>query len=191
MKEQLKMIFFTIILGLASSGILVGMDAYTSDKIIENEELAFKNSVLQAFEIDYEASEIVDVFSNQINRIEKGGYNFYESNSGAIGFEFEGSGLWGPITGFLTLKEDLVTIQDIQIMEQSETPGLGGIIAEADYLAKYKGKVFNPDIVVVKANDEENAINEVDAITGATGTSRAFETLLNAAYMTKKEALVN
>ncbi|PKK97747.1 MAG: hypothetical protein CVV57_10730 [Tenericutes bacterium HGW-Tenericutes-2] len=191
MKEQLKMILFTIILGLASSGILMGMDAYTSDKIIENEELAFKKSVLKAFEIDYEASEIVDVFSNQIERIEKDGYNFYESSSGAIGFEFEGSGLWGPIAGFLTLEEDLVTIQDIQIMEQSETPGLGGIIAEADYLAKYKGKVFDPDIVVVKANDQENAINEVDAITGATGTSRAFETLLNAAYKTKKEVLVN
>lgn len=190
MKEQLKMILFTIILGLASSGILVGMDAYTRDMIIENEELAFKKSVLQAFEISYEASEIMEVFSNQIERIEKDGHNFYESSSGAIGFEFEGSGLWGPITGFLTLEEDLITIQDIQIMEQSETPGLGGIIAEADYLAKYKGKVFDPDIVVVKANDEENAINEVDAITGATGTSRAFETLLNAEYDIKKEALV-
>ena len=191
MKEQLKMIFFTIILGLVSSGILVGMDAYTRDKINVNEELAFKKSVLQAFEIEYEASEIIDVFGDQIKRIEKGGYDFYESNSGAVGFEFEGSGLWGPIAGFLTLEEDLITIQDIQIMEQSETPGLGGIIAEADYLAKYKGKVFDPDIVVVKANDEENANNEVDAITGATGTSRAFETLLNAEYDIKKEALVN
>ncbi|PKM65675.1 MAG: hypothetical protein CVU95_13890 [Firmicutes bacterium HGW-Firmicutes-2] len=191
MKEQLKMILFTIILGLASSGILVGMDAYTSDMITENEELAFKKSVLQAFEVEYEASEIMDVFSDQIKRIEKNGYDFYESNSGAVGFEFGGSGLWGPITGFLTLEDDLVTIQDIQIMEQSETPGLGGMIAEAWYLAKYKGKVFDPDIVVVKANDEENAINEVDAITGATGTSRAFETLLNAEYDIKKEALVN
>jgi Na+-transporting NADH:ubiquinone oxidoreductase subunit C len=190
MKEQIKMILFVIILGIAASGILMGMNVYTKDKILANEDQAFKKTLLDAFDIEYTDTDIVEVYDANIEAYEKEGQEFYKSATGDVGFRIAGSGLWGPIRGFLTLEKDLTTIKGIQIIYQEETPGLGGIVAEAWYLDQFKGKVFDPDFKLVKADDQANADNEVDAITGATMTSSGFEALLNAGYTAGKEILV-
>jgi Na+-transporting NADH:ubiquinone oxidoreductase subunit C len=85
--------------------------------------------------------------------------------------------VWGPIVGVLTLESDFVTIANVAILQQEETPGLGGRITELTYLAKYQGVRFNPDVIVTKQTP--SADNEVDAITGATGTSTRFQIILN------------
>lgn len=190
MKEQIKMILFVIILGVAASGILMGMNVYTNDTIASNEDQAFKKTLLDAFDISYTDGDIVDMYKDNIEAYEIEGQEFYKSKNGDVGFKIEGSGLWGPIRGFLTLEQDLTTIKGIQIIYQEETPGLGGVVAEAWYLDQFKGKKFDPDFRIIKADDQVNKDNEVDAITGATSTSDAFEALLNAGYTSGKEILV-
>ena len=81
-----------------------------------------------------------------------------------------------------------MTIKGIQIIYHEETPGLGGVVAEQWYLDKYTGKKFDPAIMIMKNADMGKA-TEVDAITGATMTSNAFQLLLNENYQTKKEVL--
>lgn len=188
MKDQIKMIVFVVILGIVASAILVGTEAYTHDMIKNNESYALKSTILNAFEIPFTETDVNEVYDENIVPKVINDATYYYSKEGNVGFEISGKGLWGPIEGFLTLNEDLETIKGIQIIYNEETPGLGGIIAEAWYLEKFKGKVFDKAIII-KKNADSNSNNEVDAITGATSTSKAFELLLNENYQLKMEVL--
>jgi len=184
MKEQMTMILFVVILGIVAAAILVGTDSYTSERITNNQEYALKSTILTAFDIDYEESTVISLYDEAITDDDV----FYYTENGTVGFEFNGKGLWGPIVGFMTLKPDLVTIKGIQIIYHEETPGLGGIVAEQWYLDKYVGKKFDPEIIIKKDADMASS-TEVDAITGATMTSNAFQLMLNESYQMQKEVL--
>jgi len=178
MKEQLKIIIYILILGIVSGSLLLGVDRYTQGRIIRNQELKVKSAVLDVFGITYTKETVETIFAQNVQVAKLDGTTFYKSKNGEISFEFSGSGLWGPIHGIIALNDDLKTIRDMKIIHQEETPGLGGRVAERDFLSQFKGKVVLPNIKIVPSG-KAKAENEVDAITGATGTSRAFEALLN------------
>jgi Na+-transporting NADH:ubiquinone oxidoreductase subunit C len=181
MNQNLKMMIFVVILGLVTSALLLGANALTVDRIELNKEAKLKSAILDGFEIEYNFTNIHDVFDDTITILEEDGYTFYVNDlTGSVAFRFEGSGLWGPIIGILTLEDDFETIVRITILEQEETPGLGGVVAERPYLDKYVGVKMTPSIDVTKEGATEP--NQVDAITGATGTSNAFEVILNDNY---------
>jgi len=181
MNQNLKMMIFVVILGLVTSALLLGANALTEDRIELNKEAKLKSAILDGFDIEYNFTNIHDVFDDTITILEEDGYTFYVNDlTGSVAFRFEGSGLWGPIIGILTLEDDFETIVRITILEQEETPGLGGVVAERPYLDKYVGVKMTPSIDVTKEGATEP--NQVDAITGATGTSNAFEVILNDNY---------
>lgn len=188
MKDQIKMILFVVILGVVAAAILMGTDSYTATRIEDNQSYALKTTILSAFGVDFTEANVTEVYENGISSEVIDGHTFYYSEDGSVGFEVEGGGLWGPIEGFLTLEEDLATVKGIQIIYHEETPGLGGVLAEQWYLDKYTGKQFAPEILILKNADMSKA-TEVDAITGATMTSDAFQLLLNENYQLKKEVL--
>ena len=51
-----------------------------------------------------------------------------------------GSGLWGPIWGYVALEEDMTTIFGANFDHKTETPGLGAEIKESFFTDKFKGK---------------------------------------------------
>lgn len=79
---------------------------------------------------------------------------------------------------FICVEPDLETLKGIEVLDHSETPGLGGRITEESFKRQFAGKKVRPRIFVVKGKKAEGA-NEVDAITGATNTSRGIEAFLN------------
>jgi len=94
-------------------------------------------------------------------------------------FPCYGAGLWGAIWGYVSVESDFKTVHGAVFDHASETPGLGAKIAEAPFYNSFKGKVLAKDgafnsIQVVKggANGDPNG---VDAIAGATITSKALE----------------
>ncbi len=188
MKEQIRMIVFVVILGIVAAAILLGTEGFTSDRILDNQEYALKSTILTAFDIDYEESTVITIYEEGITEDTVDDDVFYYTENGTVGFEFDGKGLWGPIEGFMTLEPDLVTIKGIQIIYNEETPGLGGVVAEQWYLTKFVGKKFDPEIIVKKDADMASS-TEVDAITGATMTSTAFQLMLNESYQMQKEVL--
>ncbi|HLD82933.1 MAG TPA: FMN-binding protein, partial [Candidatus Omnitrophota bacterium] len=115
---------------------------------------------------------------NNVKALEVSGYQFYKSSNGSTAFEFSGPGLWGHIYGLASINPGLKAIKAIVILHQEETPGLGARIAEGAFLKQFRGKEFLPKLLFV-AEGKSSANNEVDAITGATGSSRALEKLLN------------
>lgn len=186
MKQYIRMLLFVIILGGVTSGLLVGMDLLTKDRIALNKEARIKSAILDAYEIGYNLNNIHDVFDSEIEVIQyEGEDTFYIDNrTGQITYIFTGGGVWGTIRGVITFESDFRTVVNISILEQSETPGLGGIVAERWYLDTYKGVVFATasPYIIVRHGQEENLVNEVDAITGGTRTSEKFMEILNTSY---------
>ncbi|MBO4655780.1 MAG: FMN-binding protein [Bacteroidales bacterium] len=98
----------------------------------------------------------------------------------------KGKGLWGPIWGYIVLSEDFTTVKGVVFAHKSETPGLGDRITEDAFQQAFVGKkLYDKDgnfisvRVLPKGRDKEiDEDNRVDAITGATLTSRGVDEML-------------
>lgn len=97
-----------------------------------------------------------------------------------------GYGLWSTMYGFLALEGDLRTVQGLRFYQHAETPGLGGEIDNPRWRAQWEGKVLFDDEWRVRIELTKSAIDssspdaqhQVDALAGATITSRGVENLL-------------
>lgn len=90
-----------------------------------------------------------------------------------------GSGLWGPIWGYVALDNDMSTVYGSTFDHKGETPGLGAEIKEEAFQDKFIGKtIFNQSmeympIEVVKGGVDMSAEkHKVDGISGGTITSK-------------------
>lgn len=178
MNNALRVLIFVLVMGTVSGALLVGVNSFTAPLIAKNEELKLKSSVLDAFDIPYNKTNLESMFEETVNVSAIDKYKFYKASDGSLAFEFYGPGLWGAISGIISLEKNLKTIRRIKVTHQEETPGLGGRIADSEYLKQFKNKEVLPKLVFMPQGHAVNK-NEVDAITGATGSSRAFEKLIN------------
>lgn len=97
-----------------------------------------------------------------------------------------GYGLWGTLFGYLALEGDLNTVAGLGFYAQKETPGLGGEVDNPSWKALWPGvRVFDsgdaPAIKLVKTRapaGSDAARHEVDALAGATLTTRGVENLV-------------
>jgi Na+-transporting NADH:ubiquinone oxidoreductase subunit C len=95
-----------------------------------------------------------------------------------------GNGLWGPIWGYLALKDDKRTIYGVSYDHKGETPGLGAEIKQPFFTNRYLGETvadeslnYN-DIKIVKDGSGSQPL-KVDGITGGTITSKGVEEMVN------------
>jgi Na+-transporting NADH:ubiquinone oxidoreductase subunit C len=97
-----------------------------------------------------------------------------------------GYGLWGTLLGYLALDGDLQTISGLGFYFHKETPGLGGEVDNPNWKALWPGtKLYNDEgepavkLVKVRSPEGSNASRyEVDALSGATLTTRGVENLV-------------
>jgi len=107
-------------------------------------------------------------------------------------FRFRGLGFWAPIEGILALtppqKNAVRKTIGLVILEQTETPGLGGRISEETFTTQFANGInvtpmANGKCLVISStpptDGSVNAQHHVDAITGATQTCMAMERILN------------
>lgn len=187
MKYALRILIFVVVMGTVSGVLLVGISALTSKRIAKNEELRLKSAVLDVLEISYTKATAEEIFNKNIKTLKKDSFTFYQAPDKSVAFDFYGPGLWGPISGIVSINSDLKTIKIIKILHQEETPGLGARIAEFAFLKQFRSKEFIPKLLFVPAG-KSAAKNEIDAITGATGSSKALEKLLNDTLQKNLEA---
>ena len=97
-----------------------------------------------------------------------------------------GKGLWGPIWGYICLKEDMNTILGVSFDHKTETPGLGAEINKAFFMNRWKdSKIMDEQGSFVKyevVKDNSGAIkgdSKIDGITGGTITSKGVEEMVN------------
>lgn len=97
-----------------------------------------------------------------------------------------GKGLWGPIWGYICLKEDMNTILGVSFDHKTETPGLGAEINKAFFMDRWKDSKIMDDqgsfvkYEVVKDNSgATKGDSKIDGITGGTITSKGVEEMVN------------
>ncbi|MGD8619156.1 MAG: Na(+)-translocating NADH-quinone reductase subunit C [Gammaproteobacteria bacterium] len=98
----------------------------------------------------------------------------------------DGLGLYSTLHGYIALAHDGNTVRGIRFYEQGETPGLGGEVDNPRWLNLWPGKrIYDggdaPRLRLVKGGVDPNSADaayEVDALTGATLTSRGVSRML-------------
>lgn len=94
-----------------------------------------------------------------------------------------GTGLWGPLWGYISLKNDKNTVFGADFSHQGETPGLGAEITNAYFSEQFVGKHIFIDgafksIAVVKPSKTVEGQDYVDGISGGTITSQGVNDML-------------
>ena len=95
-----------------------------------------------------------------------------------------GAGLWGPIWGYIAVNEDGNTIYGANFSHEGETPGLGANITKPEFQELFCDKhlfvdgEFKSVAVLKKGQKATNGAEQIDALTGATITSRGVSDMM-------------
>jgi len=99
-----------------------------------------------------------------------------------------GRGLWGGLWGYMAVNDDLQTIFGAYFSHESETAGLGALIAEEPFQSQFQNKHIFADstagkvaLTVVKHGKVEPGKEnyQVDGVTGSTLTSQGVANMVN------------
>ena len=100
-------------------------------------------------------------------------------------FPVRGKGLWGPIWGYIALKDNMNTIAGVVFDHKAETPGLGSEINTVQFQEQFINKKILDEtggfvsISVNKASEPKSEFHSVDAISGGTITSNGLEKMIS------------
>ncbi|HDQ40216.1 MAG TPA: FMN-binding protein [Desulfonatronum sp.] len=188
------MLAVSVLFGTAVSLVHHG----TKDMLARNEQMHRNRTVAQAFGLEVEGRDAADYEQAVAEHVHETMlkadgrtwpvFQHPRPESGqkpdAVGFEFMGQGVWDVIRGILVLTPELDRILSLRLLEQHETPGLGGRIEEDWFLQQFQNIIPNWDSpkdrrVIIGQSLDPEAENRVDAITGATQTSQALMRMLN------------
>lgn len=176
-------IVFMLIVAAVFTAILATTQAAMNPRIAANQEVARQQNLLYAFDIPtgespeevqaaYEAN--IEKDFRTVDGEEIRAYRQVDGAGNTLGyaFPFTGPALWGSISGYLAVTEDLSTMKGLTFTEQNETPGLGGRIDEAPFKEQFRG-VPLPEGAISYGQEG------LDAISGATQSSNAVIAVLN------------
>lgn len=161
------------------------LEAY-SQNIKEAYTINLKGEKVRDLNTEVKSIELQDGLKAQNKNIKDGSdaadlpvYVFSKDGKSVTVVPVYGAGLWGPIWGYIALDEDLQTIVGAYFDHDSETPGLGAKIKDdPSFRAEFVGKKVNvasdPVFSVVKVGTSADENSSVDAITGATMTSKGL-----------------
>ena len=179
MKSSLKnMVLMLFVIAMVCSSAVVAVNDMTQEPIRKAQE----QKVVAALK------KVLPEFDNSPEKVERGGCYVYEATLGGevVGYAVESTSPNG-FNGDVTLMVGLLvdgTIYNIEVLAQSETPGLGANMKSAGnpLLRSFKGKKPAEMTMTVKKDG-----GDVDALTAATISSRAYSEAVAFAYGVFKE----
>ena len=146
----------------------------TQSKVVNAQGIEVEGN---AFEIDL-SSELAKPASERLLPV------FVCADSVSVQYilPLRGTGLWGPIWGYIALQSDMNTICGAVFDHKSETPGLGAEIAAQKFQEQFIGKqIFEGDKFIsieVKKSGNVPTPHSVDAVSGGTITSEGLHNML-------------
>jgi Na+-transporting NADH:ubiquinone oxidoreductase subunit C len=206
---------FSLVVSAAFTAAITSLQVATAGKVKRNELLREEKAVVSVFGLGdvtkLTEREVADLVSRRVDRglvvrdpdtgrefrvlrcyrtEASPGAERDDRDLAAVAFPFAGVGFWARITGLMALTPDLAKVTGMVILEQAETPGLGGRIAEKDWLGRFQGlNVAPPEkeggrFIYIGGGAPSNPQDPrsgryVDAITGATQTSLAVGKFLD------------
>ncbi len=174
-------VVIAVVLTLVSTGLKPRRD--------RNKQAETYQQILRAAGHDIDRSKAVAAFANLAEPLTDDGQQYRvicSDGSRGTAIRLDGKGLWGPIWGYAVVSEDGQTLKGVSFDHKSETPGLGAKITEKAFLKAFEGKkLYDKDgnfvsVRVLKSGtaSEIAAENRVDAISGATLTSKGVDKML-------------
>lgn len=138
-------------------------------------------------------------FSTELGDATAKGLPVYEAEiEGSLKYiiPMSGTGLWGPIWGYLAIEPDGSTIYGADMGHSGETPGLGAEIEHAEFTNQFPGKnLFRgaefTSVAVMKPGKSNSHRDYVDGISGGTITSRGVDNMLLHSVGRYKNFLMN
>ena len=193
-KKRLFSVIYMFLLTFFFTAMVSGIHEINKERIAINEEIKLQKIILEVLGIQVGPEtpdlRIRQIFEERVKIEKREGKTLYrgleEDGRAFIGYAFPlfGPGFWGPIYGVMAIDPKLQTVLGIAFYRHSETPGLGGRISEDWFGEQFKGKRLlsvgeDQRYFYLRPPMRARAANEVDAITGATGTSKAVERLID------------
>jgi len=181
MKLEFRMVIVLTLIAVFSGFILSYTYISTRSDIEKNAEMAKRNALVKVLSAakDYEEKVIDKETTLLIAKDENGRIIGYAALT-------EGAGFQGKIKLMVGFDNTLTHITGLEILENVETPGLGNRIEEDWFKEQYKSRV--PPITYVKGKKPEKE-NEIQAITGATISSKSVVKIVNTAHEKLKDFL--
>ena len=153
-----------------AAAILAGVNDFTAPVIAENnriaEEKAMKGVLPEAD--SFEKVEFKQEAGSAVSEIHSGG------DAGVV-VKVSPNGYGGKISMVVGIDNEY-KVTGIEIISQSETPGLGANCTKDEFKTQFAGKTENIEVVKNEAKD-----NQIDAISSATVTSKAVTSGVNEA----------
>lgn len=171
MKEIFKIIsILTLTCVICAFSLTITFQSLT-DAIAKNAEKDIENAISKLTP----TTETIDKIptSNRINI-----YTLKDSSKEQTGYAFiaEGQGYQGKIKILTITDLSLNKIDGIEIIESVETPGLGSRIQENFFTEQFKNLSITGPITYTKDTPKKN---QIQAITGATVSSKSVVNILN------------
>jgi len=174
MREMIKMIVVLTVLSVFSGGLLASVRNGTKDKI-ENQQLQFvKGPAISAILKGASNDPISDRFKLTDAETEISFFiGVFDGEANTVAFESFGKGFGGDLGVMIGVNTKEDKIVGVGITTHSETPGVGSR-AKSDpaFAAQFKGIPFAEEFKVKPDG------GQVDAVSGATVTSRAVSAAL-------------
>jgi len=185
-------VIFTFIVCVAFVIFLSVANQLTLDRVKANKSYESHFAVLRAFglaDANTPKDQVESIYAASVKELATpdSGVSAYSADIDGTKFlavKLTNPGLWGPITGILAADIKAERIRGFAILDQQETPGLGGRISEPWFTAQFKNEKVGGDgtIAVIQGSgkgDPDSENGQVDAITGASRTSDFVKTLVN------------
>jgi Na+-transporting NADH:ubiquinone oxidoreductase subunit C len=194
MKKRFFSVIYMFALTLFFTSMVSAVKLLNEEKIETNEKAKLQKIILEVLGVPVKETasgmELVRIFEQRVKSIDvqdKAVYVGYgEDGRTVTGYAFPvgGPGFWGPVYGMVAVDPGATKILGVAFYRHSETPGLGARISERWFTEQFKGVRLFPikedrKIFYLKPEGTGKAPNELDGVTGATGTSRAVEAFLN------------
>ena len=182
MKKIIQMITVLVLVGLASGAALVAMYKYAHPQIELHKKKALDEAVYAVLP-EARSYKVMEIEEKKI-------YKGFNSKNKPVGFAFvaKGGGYQGEIEIMVGVAPTLDYIKGIEILESVETPGLGGKITSSDFKSQFKGLSALPKIEYLKGKKPEKP-NQIQAITGATVSSKSVVAIINKEMIAIKSIL--
>ena len=187
--SSLRLVLTLAIAGLVSGVAIIGIYETTLPTITENKarelrEAVFKvlPGVSQMQALVYRDDDLVVVDAPE--KDEPVIYGGYDEQGYFVGYAMPAAGpgfqdTIGILYGYKPAEKIVV---GMEVLESRETPGLGDkIYKDAVFVGGFSALSVEPEIIVVKKGTKSQP-NEIDAITGATISSKAVVRIINEAH---------
>ena len=186
--SSLRLVLTLGIAGLLSGIAIIGIYETTLPTITANKARELREAVLKVLPgvtqmqaLVHRDGELVVVASPE--KDEPVIYGGHDDQGDFVGYAVPaaGPGFQDTIAILYGYKPDARTVVGMEVLESRETPGLGDkIYKDADFVAEFSALQVDPEIVAVKKGTKTGP-NQVDAITGATISSKAIVRIINEA----------